>query len=109
MSVGFKIRSNLLLLESVLTDGKYESLASSCHDDGVLQQAWIGIGVLVRLDILVRALLGDHLGILLVLEELLLIDAHIHLLDEQAVSGNTVALTKQNDVANDDVLAENGL
>ena len=109
MSVGFKIRFDLLLLESVLTDGEYESLASTCHDDGVLQQAWIRIVLLVRLDILVRALLGDHLGILLVLEELLLIDAHIHLLNEQAVSWDTVSLVEEDDITDNEVTRVNGL
>jgi len=61
------------------------------------------------LSVEVALLLRNHLGALLVREELLLVNLHVHLLDEQAVSGNTVTLTKQHHVANDDVLAENSL
>jgi len=38
-----------------------------------------------------------------------LVDFHIHLGDENAVSGGAVTLFEQNDVADDEILAEDGL
>lgn len=63
----------------------------------------------VLLDILEAALLGGLLRVLHIGEELLLVNLHVHLSNEDAVSGDAVALAKNDDVAYDEVLAVDGL
>ena len=41
--------------------------------------------------------------------ELLLVDVHIHFLDQDGVSGDTIALVKEDDVANNNILGVDSL
>lgn len=72
---------DLLLFERVLADCKYNCLARSRHDDGVLEKNGVRILCLVPLDILIAALLHAHLKAINVRVELFLVDSHVHLFD----------------------------
>lgn len=100
---------DFLLLEGVLADSQNDSLAGARHDNGVLEQDRVGVVLNVRLDILVRALLGSQLRVLNIGVVVLFVNFHIHLFDEVAVGGDAVTLLKKDDVANDEVLDEDGL
>ena len=100
---------DLLLLEGVLTDGEDDGLAGSAHDDGVLKKDGVGVGLNVFFAVLVGALLGGSLGSIHVREVLLLVNVHIHFFDKEAVSGDAIALLKEDDVTDDEVLDVDGL
>ena len=107
--VTVQVRTDLLLFESVLTDSENEGLASASHDNGVLEEDHIRVALLVPLCVGVGALLDSVFGAHHVGEERLLVDVHIHFLDENAVGRDAVALVKEDDVANDEIFAVDGL
>ena len=107
--VAAQVRGDLLLLESVLSDGENEGLASASHDNRILKEDHVWVALLVLLCVGVGALLDSVLGAVHVGEERLLVDVHIHFLDENAVGRDAVALVEEDDVANDEIFAEDGL
>jgi len=69
-----------------------------------LQEYWVWVLLLVLLLVTVTALLHGSFETLHVRIELLLVDAHVHLLNEQTVSRHAVALLQKDDVTDDQVL-----
>lgn len=107
--VTLKVFFDLFLLQGVFANSKDESFASSGHNNGVLEQDWVGVRDLILLNGLVGALLLNRLGAIGVGEELLLVDSHIHLFEEEAVSGDAVTLVDKDDVTDDEVGYVDGL
>ena len=96
-------RSDLLFLEGVLANAENESLTSTTHDNGVLEEDVVWVVLLVLLGILVGALFDSVVSTNDVWENLNLVNVHIHLLDKEAVSWDAVTLVKENDVTDDEV------
>jgi len=93
----------------VLANGKDNSLARTAHNDGVLEEDYVGVRCNIIVCILVTALLGGHLGANHVWEKLNLVHLHIHFFEEETVSGDAIAFAELDNVANDDVPVQDGL
>ena len=100
---------DLLLLEGVLADGEDEGLAGTSHDDGVLKEDHVRVDSLVLLGVAIGALLHSVVRSWHIRVDLLLVDMHIHFLDQDAVSGDAIALVEEDDVANNDILRVDSL
>jgi hypothetical protein len=84
----------------VLADGEDNSLAGARHHNGVLEENHVGVLLDILIGVFEAALFDGELGANLVGEELFLVNFHVHLLDQDAVGRDAVALTEEDDVAN---------
>ena len=119
--VAFKLLSDVTLLKRVLADCKDDSLAATAHNNRILEEDRVWVVYLVVMCIQVADLLGSHLlrslqlilHLVLILlkwiEELELVDLHVHFLKQQAVSWDTVSLAKHDNITNDDILVQDCL
>ena len=90
-------------------DGKDHSLTGTSHHDGVLEKNVVGVQCDVLFYVLVRALLRDIFGAIIVREEESLVNLHVHLIDEHAVGGHSVTLIEDDDVTDNEVFDVDGL
>ena len=88
----------------MFADCEDDGLARACHHDSVLEQGGVRVLHLVLLRILVTALLHAHLKAFHVRVELLLVDSHVHLLDQEAISRHAIASIQQDNIADHQIL-----
>ena len=77
-----EILEDLLFLHRMFAHSQHDRFAHTRHHNRILQQDWIRILLLVLLDISVATLLHAHFEASDVRIELLLIDAHVHFLEQ---------------------------
>jgi hypothetical protein len=85
------------------TDSKDHSFTVTSHHDGVLEEDVVRVPSDIFFDVNIGALFCNHLRTFIIGVEELLINLHVHLFNEHAVSRHTVTLIEDDDVTDNEV------